>query len=153
MMNSLSAEQRAELEGLMQQAFGDPRLAQALAQLDAQLQGLRPGEDWDGQGRFRGENPLGMGEATRAMEQLGQLDALAEQLSQSYPGARMEDIDLDALGEHLGDQARVDARALAELQRELERQGLFERAPDGSLQLSPKALRRLGEAALRDVVD
>jgi uncharacterized protein with von Willebrand factor type A (vWA) domain len=153
MLNSMSAEQRAELMELAQQAFGDPRLAQALSQLDAQLQGLRPGEDWEGRGRFRGDNPLGMGEATRAMEQLGQLDALAEQLSQSYPGARMEDIDLDALGEHLGDQARVDARALAELQRELERQGLFERAPDGSLQLSPKALRRLGESALRDIVD
>ncbi|WP_219415216.1 vWA domain-containing protein [Pseudonocardia nigra] len=153
MLNSMTPEQRAELMELSQQAFGDPRLAQALAQLDAQLQGLRPGEDWEGQGRFRGDNPLGMGKATRAMEQLGQLDALAEQLSQSYPGARMEDIDLDALGEHLGDQARVDARALAELERELQRQGLFERAPDGSLQLSPKALRRLGESALRDVVD
>ncbi|HET6259247.1 MAG TPA: hypothetical protein VFE39_11405, partial [Pseudonocardia sp.] len=140
MLNSMTPEQRAELMELSQQAFGDPRLAQALAQLDAQLQGLRPGEDWDGQGRFRGDNPMGMGEATRAMEQLGQLDALAEQLSQSYPGARMEDIDLDALGDHLGDKARVDARALAELERELQRQGLFERAPDGSLQLSPKAL-------------
>ncbi|WP_433554879.1 vWA domain-containing protein [Pseudonocardia xinjiangensis] len=153
MLNSMTPEQRAELMELSQQAFGDPRLAQSLAQLDAQLQGLRPGEDWDGQGRFRGDNPMGMGEATRAMEQLGQLDALAEQLSQSYPGARMEDIDLDALGQHLGDEARVDARALAELERELQRQGLFERAPDGSLQLSPKALRRLGESALRDVVD
>ncbi|MGI9001301.1 MAG: VWA domain-containing protein [Pseudonocardia sp.] len=153
MLNSMTPEQRVELLELSQQAFGDPRLAQALAQLDAQLEGLRPGEDWDGQGRFRGDNPLGMGEATRVMEQLGQLDALAEQLSQSYPGARMEDIDLDALGEHLGDQARVDARALAELERELARQGLFERAADGSLQLSPKALRRLGESALREVAD
>ncbi|MDT7580804.1 MAG: hypothetical protein QOK35_2068, partial [Pseudonocardiales bacterium] len=115
MLNSMSAQQRAELAELSQQAFGDPRLAQALAQRDAQLQGMRPGEDWNSQGRFRGDNPLGMGEATRAMEQLGQLDALAEQLSQSYPGARMEDIDLDAVGEHLGDQARVDARALADL--------------------------------------
>jgi uncharacterized protein with von Willebrand factor type A (vWA) domain len=138
---------------LAQQAFGDPRLSEALARMDAQLQGLRPGEDWQGSGRFRGENPMGMGEATRAMEELGQLDALAEQLAQSYPGARLEDIDLDALERHLGDEARVDARALADLQRELERQGLFERAPDGSLQLSPKALRRLGESALRDVVD
>jgi uncharacterized protein with von Willebrand factor type A (vWA) domain len=153
MLNSMTPEQRAELMELSQQAFGDPRLAQALAQLDAQLQGLRPGEDWEGRGRFRGDNPLGMGEATRAMEQLGQLDALAEQLAQSYPGARMEDIDLDALGAQLGDQARVDARALADLERELQRQGLFERAPDGSLRLSPKALRRLGESALRDVVD
>ena len=153
MLNSMTEAQRRELMELSQQAFGDPRLAQALAQLDAQLQGLRPGEDWEGRGRFRGENPMGMGEATRAMEELGQLDALAEQLSQSYPGARLEDIDLEALERHLGDQARVDARALADLQRELERQGLFERAADGSLQLSPKALRRLGESALREVVD
>ena len=153
MLNSMSAEQRAELMELSQQAFGDPRLAQSLAQLDAQLQGLRPSEDWSGRGRFRGENPMGMGEATRAMEQLGQLDALAEQLAQSYPGARLEDIDLDSLERHLGDQARVDARALAELERELQRQGLFERAADGSLTLSPKALRRLGESALREVVD
>jgi uncharacterized protein with von Willebrand factor type A (vWA) domain len=153
MLNSMTEAQRNELMELSRQAFGDPRLAQALAQLDAQLQGLRPGEDWDGRGRFRGENPMGMGEATRAMEELGQLDALAEQLAQSYPGARLEDIDLDALERHLGDQARVDARALADLQRELERQGLFTRAADGSLQLSPKALRRLGESALREVVD
>ncbi|WP_281690653.1 vWA domain-containing protein [Pseudonocardia thermophila] len=153
LLNSLSAEQRAELMELAQQAFGDPRLARSLAQLDAQLQALRPGEDWDGSGRFRGENPMGMGEATRAMEELGQLDALAEQLAQSYPGARLEDIDLDAVERHLGEEGRVDVQALMELQRELERQGLFERAPDGSLQLSPKALRRLGDSVLREIVD
>ncbi len=153
MLSSMSAQQRAELTELARHAFGDPRLAQSLAQLDAQLRGLRPGADWQGSGRFRGGNPLGMGEATRAMEELGQLDALAEQLAQSYPGARLEDIDLDALDATLGEQAGVDARRLAELERELQRQGLFERAPDGSLQLSPKALRRLGESALRDVAD
>ena len=152
MMNSLSAEQRAELEGLMQSAFGDPRLAEQLARLDSQLQAMRPGEDWDGQGRFKGDNPMGMGEATRAMEQLAQLDSLSEQLSQSYPGARMEDIDLEALEASLGRQARVDAQRLAELERELEAQGVFDRAPDGSLMLSPKALRQLGSSALRDVV-
>jgi uncharacterized protein with von Willebrand factor type A (vWA) domain len=152
MMNSLSAEQRAELEGLMQQAFGDPRLAEQLSRLDQQLQGMRPGEDWQGRGRFRGDDPMGMGEATRAMEELGQMDALAEQLSQSYPGARMEDIDLEALEATLGEQARVDAQRLAELQRELEAQGVFQRAADGSLMLSPKALRQLGQSSLRDVV-
>ena len=153
MLNSMTPEQRAELAQLAQQAFGDPRLAQQLAQLDAQLQALRPGEDWEGSERFRGPDPLGLGEGAQAMSELAELDALAEQLAQSYPGARAEDIDLDALARQLGDEARVDARRLAELERELERQGFFERAPDGSLRLSPKALRQLGSRALSEVVD
>jgi uncharacterized protein with von Willebrand factor type A (vWA) domain len=152
MMNSMSAQQRAELSELINQAFGDSSLAQQVAALDANLRALRPGEDWDSGQRFRGKDPLGMGEGAQAMQDLGELDALAEQLSQSYPGARLEDIDLESLGRQLGDEAKVDAARLAELERELRRQGLFERAPDGSLRLSPKALRRLGETALRSVV-
>ncbi|KAA9154506.1 VWA domain-containing protein [Amycolatopsis acidicola] len=153
MMNSMTDEQRAELAGLAQQAFGDPRIAQQLSNLDAQLKSLRPGEDWTSSGRFRGKNPLGLGEGAQAMQDLGELDALAEQLAQSYPGARLEDIDMDALERQLGPDAGVDARRLSELERELRRQGLFERAPDGSLRLSPKALRRLGETVLADVVN
>ena len=153
MLNSMSAQQRAELAQLTQQAFGDPRLAQQLAQLDAQLQALRPGEDWQGAERFRGQDPLGLGEGAQAMADLAELDALAEQLAQSYAGARAEDVDLDALARQLGDEARIDARRLAELERELDRHGFFERAPDGSLRLSPKALRQLGSQALADVAD
>ncbi|MCA1693339.1 MAG: VWA domain-containing protein [Actinobacteria bacterium] len=153
MLNSMTPEQRAELAQLAQQAFGDPRLAQQLATLDAQLQALRPGEDWQGSERFRGQDPLGLGEGAQAMVDLSELDALAEQLAQSYSGARAEDIDLDALARQLGDEARVDARRLAELERELQRHGFFERAPDGSLRLSPKAMRRLGSQALADVAD
>jgi uncharacterized protein with von Willebrand factor type A (vWA) domain len=152
MFNSMTAQQRAELMALSQQAFGDPRLASQLAQLDAALQSLRPGQDWTSAARFRGRDPLGLGEGAQAMEDLAELDALGEQLAQSYPGARLEDLDLDALARQLGDEARVDARALAELERELHRQGLFSRAVDGTLRLSPKALRRLGESALGDIV-
>jgi uncharacterized protein with von Willebrand factor type A (vWA) domain len=153
MLNSMTPEQRAELMELSQQAFGDPRLAQQLSTLDSQLRALRPGEDWTSSGRFRGDDPLGLGEGARVMSDLAELDALSEQLGQYYPGARLEDIDVEALERQLGPDAGVDARRLSELERELRRQGLFERAPDGSLRLSPKALRRLGETALADVVN
>ncbi|MGW4768471.1 vWA domain-containing protein [Nocardia sp. NPDC004278] len=152
MLNSMSAEQQAELAELTGQAFGDPRIAQQVAALDATLRALRPGEDWDSAQRFRGDDPLGLGAGAQALQDLAELDALAEQLGQSYPGARLEDIDLDALARQLGDDASVDAARLAELERELRAQGIFERASDGSLRLTPKALRRLGETALRAVI-
>ncbi len=149
--NSLSPEQRAELDALAQQAFGSPQLMQALNRLDSNLRAARPGEDWDGSSEFSGDNPLGMGQGAQAMADIAELEQLAEQLSQSYPGASMDDVDLDALARQLGDQAAVDARTLAELERALMNQGFLDRGSDGKWRLSPKAMRQLGQAALRDV--
>jgi len=149
--NSLSAEQRAELDALAEQAFGSPALQQALGRLDAHLQAARPGEDWTGSSEFSGDNPLGMGEGAQALSDIAELEQLAEQLSQAYPGASMDDVDLDALARQLGDQAAIDAATLAELERALLNQGFLDRSSDGQWRLSPKAMRRLGETALRDV--
>jgi uncharacterized protein with von Willebrand factor type A (vWA) domain len=149
--NSLSPDQQAELDALAQQAFGSPALMQALNRLDGHLQAARPGEDWMGSEQFSGDNPFGMGEGTQALADIAELEQLAEQLSQSYPGATMDDVDLDALARQLGDQAAIDARTLAELERALVNQGFLDRGSDGQWRLSPKAMRRLGEAALRDV--
>jgi len=151
MLNSLSPEQRRELMELSQQAFGSPALMGALSQLDDNLRALRPGEDWSGSESFDGEQGLGLGDGTGALQDLAELDALAEQLSQSYSGARMDDVDLDALTRQLGDQAAVDARALAELERALRDSGMLKRGTDGQFRLSPKAMRQLGRALLRDV--
>lgn len=151
MMNSMTAEQRAELMELSAQAFGSPALMDQLAQLDANLQALRPGEDWGGSEQFEGSQGLGLGDGTGALQQLASLDELAEQLSQSYPGARMDDIDIDALARLVGDDAAVDARTLNELERALRDSGYLNRASDGQLRLSPKAMRQLGKALLRDV--
>jgi len=149
--NSLSADQRAELDALAQQAFGSPSLINALDRLDQHLQAARPGEDWTGEQNFAGGNSMGMGEAARALEDIAELEQLAEQLSQSYAGAQMDDVDLDMLARQLGDEAAVDARSLAELERALMNQGFMDRGSDGQWRLSPKAMRQLGQAALRDV--
>ena len=149
--NSLTPEQRAELDALAQQAFGSPQLMNALSRLDGHLQAARPGEDWNGSAEFSGDNPLGMGQGAQALADIGELEQLAEQLSQSYSGASMDDVDLDALARQLGDEAAVDARTLAELERALMNQGFLDRGSDGQWRLSPKAMRQLGQAALRDV--
>ncbi|MBZ5736104.1 VWA domain-containing protein [Nocardioides sp. TRM66260-LWL] len=152
MMNSMTPEQRRELMELSAQAFGSPQLMESLAQLDANLQALRPGEDWSGSERFgEGGEGVGLGDGTGVLQDLAELDRLSEQLSQGYGGARLDDVDLDALARQLGEDAAVDARTLQELERALRDSGTLQRGSDGQLRLTPKAMRQLGNALLRDV--
>ncbi len=153
MMNSMSPEQRQELMELSAQAFGSPQLMESLSRLDGNLQALRPGEDWGGGESMEGSEGLGLGDGTGVFQDLADLDALADQLAQSYGGARMDDLDLDKLSQQLGDQAAVDARTLQELEKALRDSGTMRRDSTGQLQLTPKAMRQLGKALLRDVAE
>ncbi|HEY8281707.1 MAG TPA: VWA domain-containing protein [Leifsonia sp.] len=153
MLNSMSREQREELMQLSQQAFGTPELMQSLSQLDSNLQALRPGEDWSGSERFNGEEGLGLGDGTGVLQDLADLDELSDQLSQSYRGARMDDIDLDRLTRQLGKEAAVSAQTLRDLEKALSSSGTLRRDSSGRLQLTPKAMRRLGRALLRDIAN
>ena len=153
MRNSMTQEQRDELDALAQQAFGSPDLMQSLSQLDDNLRALRPGEDWGGSEEFGGEEGLGLGDGTGVLQDLADLDDLSEQLSQSYGGARMDDVDLDKLERQLGERATVDAKTLQELERALNDTGYLKRGSDGQLKLSPKAMRQLGKALLKDVAN
>ncbi len=151
MRNSMTQEQRDELDQLAQQAFGSPELMESLAQLDGQLQALRPGEDWGGSEQMDGGEGLGLGDGTGVFQDIADLDQLAEQLAQSYSGSRMDDIDLETLGRQLGDEAVVDARTLQALEKALRDSGTMRRGTDGRLTLTPKAMRQLGKSLLRDV--
>jgi len=154
MMNSMSPEQRQELMELSAQAFGSPQLMEGLARLDGNLQSLRPGEDWDGSEQFgEGGQGMGLGDGTGVFQDLADLDALAEQLAQQHHGSQMDDVDLDLLARQLGDEAAVDARTLKDLERALRETGTMQRTSDGQLRLTPKAMRQLGKALLRDVAE
>ena len=114
--------------------------------MDDNLQALRPGEDWGGSEQFEGEQGLGLGDGTGVLQDLAELDALADQLSQSYGGARMDDVDLDALARQLGDQAAVDARTLQRARAGAARQ----RLPPARLRRRAAALAQ-GDAPARQV--
>lgn len=150
LMRSLSPSQQEELAGLMQQALGNGPLGQEMAALSDNLRALRPDLQWNRREQMRGNQPLGYGEAASALEEIGDLDELIDQLGQEHPGATLDDIDVDEVARNLGRDAADDVRRLQELERELRKQGWVTRTPDG-LTLSPKALRRLGGSALRAV--
>jgi uncharacterized protein with von Willebrand factor type A (vWA) domain len=151
MMSGLSAEQRAELSDLMAQTMADLGMASEMAHLQDALRQARPDLPWGQRGPVPdGEQGLGMGDATTAVAELADLEALSNQLSQGYAGASLADVDEELLARALGRDAVDDLAALRQMERELERQGYLHRT-DGRLELSPKAVRRLGATALRRV--
>ena len=153
LMASLTPEQREQLGQLMSDALGDPDLASQLAQLSDNLRALRPGLDRRSpvqQGR--GGEPMGYGDAVGAVAELADLEQLGEQLGQGYVGATLDDVDVERLERYLGSGAARDMEALRQLERELERQGYVSRGDDG-LRLTPRAVRRLGETALKRVFE
>ncbi len=151
MMAGLSAEQRAELADLMAQTMSDMGMASEMAHLQDALRQARPDLPWGQRGQVPdGEQGLGLGDATSAVAELADLEALSSQLSQGYAGASLADIDEELLERALGRPAVDDLAALRQMERELERQGYLNRT-DGKLELSPKAVRRLGATALRRV--
>ncbi|MEV0662503.1 VWA domain-containing protein [Actinomadura luteofluorescens] len=150
LLASLSPEQRAELAGLMEQAMQDAGLAMEMTRLGDALRARRPDLGWGQPEQMSGDDPLGLGDATTALAELADLSELEAALGQDYPGARLDDIDEDAVRRALGRQAVDDLAALRRIEAELERQGYLQRRR-GKLELTAKAVRRLGETALRRV--
>jgi uncharacterized protein with von Willebrand factor type A (vWA) domain len=150
LLNSLSSQQREELGSLLDQAMSQAGLADQMARLQQSLRAARPDLAWGGSERMRGEQELGYASGTEALAELADLDELAELALQDYPGASLADIDEEMVARALGSQAVADLDQLRRIERELQRQGYLEQGGHG-LELSPRALRRLGTAALRKV--
>ena len=150
LMNSLTPQQRQELGELMDGAM-DPDLASQMSQLGDALRAARPDLGWGDQQRMRGERGMALGEGTGVLAELADLDDLESALGQDYPGASLDDIDEDAVARALGRGAVDDIAALRRIERELHEQGYLTRDAQGRLELSPRAVRRLGATALRTV--
>jgi uncharacterized protein with von Willebrand factor type A (vWA) domain len=153
LLRSLSEEQRQELAGLMSDALGDAGLESEMARLADALRSRRPDLDQAammGGVQMSGSEPLGLSDATTALAELADLAELENAFEQDYPGASLDDIDEDAVRRAFGRQAVDDVEALRRIERELERQGYLTRN-GGRLELTPKAVRRLGDTALRRI--
>jgi len=151
MLASLSPEQREQLGQLMSQALADADLASQMAQLSDNLYALRPGLDRESPTGMRsGGEELGSSAAVQAVAELADLEALQAQLAQSEIGSTLDDVDVDLLEKRLGAEAVRDFEALRDLERELEQQGFLTRGENGP-RLTPRAVRRLGQTALRRV--
>jgi uncharacterized protein with von Willebrand factor type A (vWA) domain len=152
MMNSMSPEQRAQLQQLSDQLMEDMDLRWQMSQLGQNLQSMYPQMGW-GQGyQFEGSDPMGMGQAMQTMQELGDLDQLENLLRNATSPGALAEADMDKVRDLMGDDAARSLQRLAELTKMLQDAGLIEQK-EGRLELTPKGLRKIGSNALRDLFD
>jgi uncharacterized protein with von Willebrand factor type A (vWA) domain len=152
MMNSLTPEQRQQLQELASELMDDMDLQWQTQQLAQHLQEAFPDMNWDGGYQFGGEEQISMPQATDVMQQLGDLDSLQQMLQNaSNPGALAE-VDPQRVEELLGRESAEALQRLSEMARMLEENGLAENK-EGRLELTPRALRAIGQNALGDLFE
>jgi uncharacterized protein with von Willebrand factor type A (vWA) domain len=149
LLRSMTPQQRAELQSMMDALLRDDRLRWDLARLATNMDQLMPdglGEGYD----FSGEEALGLEPALQQIGRLQKLDALEDALAEAGEMGSIGDLDREHVAELLGDESGRDLDALEELSRQLERAGYLTRRGE-RLELTPRGSRRIGQKVLDDL--
>jgi len=150
MFNSMSPEQRAQLQALTEQLLEDLDMSWEFQRLSEQLQNLFPQLGWQRSYEFSGNDPLDFAGAPGLFDQLGDLDQLENLVrSAANPGALAE-ADIERAKRLLGADAARSLERLAELTKMLTEAGLVEQR-EGRLELTSAGLRRIGKNALAEL--
>ena len=149
-MNSLTPEQRSQMQQLSDQLMEDMDLSWQMQQLGEKLSQMFP-QPGNGQGyNFRGEQPMDMQQAMQAMAEMGQLNDMEAMMRQAASPAQLSEVDLDKVRDLLGDSAAKSLQKLAEMTKVLEEAGLINNK-EGRLEVTPRGLRAIGNNALREM--
>ncbi|HEY8637289.1 MAG TPA: VWA domain-containing protein [Candidatus Limnocylindrales bacterium] len=149
LLRSMSPQQRAELQSMMEALLRDDRLLVDLAQLASNLDLLLPGGLGD-RVPFGGDEPLGLEGALSQIGRLQAMDRLQDALSDVESPGDLAAIDRDEVRDLLGDDAARELDALDDLARRLEEAGYLTR--DGErMELTPRGSRRIGQKVLDDL--
>jgi uncharacterized protein with von Willebrand factor type A (vWA) domain len=112
-MDSMSPEQRQQLQQMVDQLIGDDRLRVDLAELAMNLEAASPGMG-ERRTRFKlsGDEPLSLAEAKSLMGMLQEMDELEGQLRDARRSGEIEGLDPEKMRDLVGDE---EAQALEQI--------------------------------------
>jgi uncharacterized protein with von Willebrand factor type A (vWA) domain len=150
MLNSMTPEQRAQMQQLSDQLLEDMDLRWQMDQLSKNLQSMFPEAGWQKSYEFSGQDPLGFAEAMQSMQELSELDQLENLMKNAANPAALAEADLDRVRDLLGEDSAKSLEKLSQLTQMMKDAGLIDQS-DGRLQLTPRGIRQLGAKALQDL--
>lgn len=150
MVNSMTPEQRGQLQALSEQLMSDMDLQWQMSELGQNLQTAFPDLNWGQSYDVDGIDPLNFGQAMDLMNDMGDLDQIEQMLrGTTNPGALAE-IDFERASELLGDDTAASMEAMARFTQMLEDAGLINNK-EGAMELTPRARRMIGQNVLSDL--
>jgi uncharacterized protein with von Willebrand factor type A (vWA) domain len=149
MMNSMTDEMREELDSLIQNTL-DGDTMREMAELASHMQPLVPQDEVAKMLQLVGIDSTPLDQAMKLMDQVGGMDDIEAQIRAAIESGDLDDIDLDDVEKHLGDEARRQIEQLHNVVRQLEEAGYIKGNGD-QLDLTPRGMRKLGQQALREV--
>jgi uncharacterized protein with von Willebrand factor type A (vWA) domain len=150
LLNSMTPEMRQQLMETMDALFNEPGFQRELAELASNMAQLNPQRGDPGEYSFFGDEPVSLQEAMRLMGDMNSLDELERELIEAARSNDATRIDSDEVDRLLGEEARHMIEEMKRLTEALEEAGLI-RKNGKDWELTPRAMRKVGERALRDV--
>ena len=147
LFNSLSPDQRAQLQSLLEDRFGDPALQEELQRLAEGLASFAPNA---GRYRFTGDEDVDLDAAMRLMTEMQALDDLIAQVQTAERQGDLDKIDDELLRQLQGDDAADSLEDLKKLANALEEAGYI-RQEGGRYALTPRGSRMIGQQALGEI--
>ncbi len=149
-MESMSAEQRSQLDSMMQAIMQDPGLQEQMSRLGQNLGQAMPSENWRNRYQFSGDESLSLSEAVRMMDRLREYDDLESDLKEVRDWKDLANFDDDRIKDLLGTDAHEHMQQLEQLTQILEDAGYIKKNRKG-YELTPAGVRKIGEKALHDI--
>jgi uncharacterized protein with von Willebrand factor type A (vWA) domain len=149
LLDSMDEQQRAELEAMMNELLRDDRLRMDLARLGANLAAM--GFEPRGGGfPFRGGDAPGFGESLDMMKRLQAMQDLENAMRNGDPFNAMANVGGANPGELFGPGLGGQIQAVKDMAQSLLEAGYLQQEGD-RLQLTARAVRKLGDASLREI--
>ncbi|HEY7065576.1 MAG TPA: VWA domain-containing protein [Chloroflexota bacterium] len=150
LFDSMTPQQRRELQDLMEGLFQNEEMQQELAELAMNLEQLYPMGSMRRQYPFQGDDSLSFMEAMRLMQELQEMDQLEKQLQRARDPNALDELDPERVRELLGDEAAQSLEQLKQLTKLLEEAGYIVKKGN-RWELTPRGIRKIGQKALRDI--
>ena len=151
LMQSMSPEMRQQLQEMMDNLIGDDRLRADLMRLAANLSQLLPFQEMEGQRYpFSGDQPLSLMEAMAMMERMQGMNELEAQMHAAQSGQGIDGIDPEKVRDLVDEETAAQLERLQSIAKMLEEAGYIRRKGD-KWELTPRAMRKIGQKALQDV--